>query len=298
MGLAACGLAACDKIGGGTGTSAVDPEAIVSDKFEADEQWDKAMWDTFTYLFDFEGEDDPTKTYEEFPYWHPNVRYGIDAFDHDLKLAQDQNFKVDLFFDATVKEGGYERWNNSTAYDMGKYYSVYDYATEYYDGSESSMMKQAMKGEDYMRYSEEGKIKQVTRFTMAEGMSPETPLNVWSNHSSMSSIGNLSAWISPWFDLSHFGLLKDKGISYFENHPSILEFAKYDEEKGAYVIKDKNFSDNGLETIEGTTYTFKFKDGMLVAVWFEQTVETMTTKRGITITYGGQNVTFPNDLPW
>ena len=313
MGLSVCGLAACDKFGAAK-TDPVDPETIASDKIETDEQWDKAMRDTFTYLFDFEGEDDATKMFAEFPYWHPTVGTGLDAFDHDLKLAQDKNFEVNIFMDvtATGERSGYERWNCSTAYDMGKYHSVYEYAGEVTDADNGGSPEKAMlKFEEYMKYNESGKLLSVCKITEHEGEGVDLegdPLNVWSNELHTSSIGDLTT-IEFFFNFSHLGVLKDLGDTYFEEHSSIFEFAKYDEEKKGYVITDKDllahYADKEQLTHDGafgtegeTTYTFKFKDGKLVSAWIEEDYGEMVLKQGFTITYGGQKVTFPDELPW
>ncbi len=303
MGLAACGLAACGESGGGSGATPADPEAVVSDKIETDEQWDKAMRDTFTYLFDFEGEDDAAKTYEQFPYWHPEGRFD-QQYHRDLKLAQDRNFKVDYFMDVTYPEElGYNELNCSFTYDMGRYYSLYGQVDEEYDE------KIVVKFEEYMKYGEAGELMCVGKITEDEG--PYTqgdPLNVWSNQLHYHSVGVLNS-IPSFFDYSHFGLLKEHGETYFEEHPSVLEFAKYDEEQGGYVITDKELLSNvnggnlgalgGLGSADEATVTFKFKDGMLVAAWMELTDErTGVVKEGFSITYGGQSVTFPSDLPW
>lgn len=297
MTIATCGLAACGENGGGSGTFPGNPETFVSEKIETDEQWDKAMRDTFTYLFDFEGEEDPTITYEEFPYWHT---YAYDTFDDDLKLAQDRNFKADLFLDGTVSEEEYERWNCSFVYDMGKYHSSYEYAGEYYE--ENSLQKSATKFEEYLKYSEMGELLHVGKLTVDEGTDEhEDPLNVWSSDLHVGSTECLEV-IAPFFNYSHFGLLKEQGAPYFEEHSSILEYAKYDEKRGGYVITDKELSeqmeDGFFSAEDGMTYIFKFKDGMLVAAWMEWADEAITMKAGFTITYGGQKVTFPNNLPW
>lgn len=306
MGLAVCGLSACGE-SGGTETDPADPEIIVSDKIGTDEQWDKAMRDTFTYVFDFDGEDDPTETYAEFPYWHPNDDDDIveteGAFSSDLKLAQDRNFKVDFFYNITPTEGeGYQRQNCSFAFDMGKYHSFYEDVGEFPDeDEEGSVQKVATKFEEYLKYSKQGILLHVGKLTESKGSDAgEDPLKVWSNDLGLDSTVAIALMV-PFFNYSHFGLLKEQGDPFFEEHTSVLEFAKYDEEQKGYVFTDRELLEKvnkEFAAVDETTFTLKFKDGKLIAAWCEQIDGNIVWKTGFTLTFGGQNVTFPNGLPW
>lgn len=298
LGLACLGVAAC----GGNGEE-IDPVTFVSDRISSDEDWDRAMWNTLVSL-GFASDDDAAKTYPEEPYWRPR-----DVGD----FSQGRNYKVTYW----IEQGGQQSVMQYVA-DNGKYYA-------HVEGDTPGGIWPHMVGEAYGRYDEQGEWHNVERYGQ-DGLDGAE----WGKHSDLLERSTLRILI-PILDLSHLSAYPSAeqinditGPYYMAYNPfhyydaeqiaagaaggpiyyqSVFEFAKYDEEKGGYVISPILSGDEHLD-YEILNYfspvigsVLKFKDGKLVAVtnWHPDEEDPVFD---LAITYGGQKVEFPSDLPW
>lgn len=291
FGLACLGAAACGENGGGDGAS-FDHVALVSDKIETDEEWDRAMRDTLTALTDFEGEDDPTKTYDGW--WYP----GNDPI-YDYAAG---NYKVEIYytgFSAGVEAG------------FGSYRYIVD-GNKMYCTAEENERGESVQVECYMEFAENGEKKSVGKQT-ANGTAGEWEADTRLGRRALNALNDFVlrvvelSHVNMWWEKFPVGNIFSSTIYGMEtgekDYRSILEVMTYDEEKGGYTVADSAILNyflcgNGIggemkfaEESAAKGCTFKFKDGKLAAVLVGDTDY-------IKITYGGQKVEFPNGLPW